>query len=294
MRESSEWLSKVNKKGEIFELEVEPVHDTSFDKEGICTCSDCATDDTGYGTDTDNGYNFRRLDVDVQDNCHKVTSEFDVIDQLLGIGTAGLGDSGSGSLSGDFRNIEENIDSLFTTACAGSNSEIETLKSEAFDIPDNIEDLFADGFSDLKTLKSKSKCDKSKKSATMTNPDSSSRVVRKDISKHSRESVASKLNESNCSCSSKGSLRGNETLYGAEKCVVLRLNYLTGDIPCNTIELCEQFLGIIPGHFSSSSGSTGWNRKRDRRVKIRGLVPTGIAAKYQDVKVGRYQPFYLQ
>ena len=272
----------MNEKGEIFELELEPVQDIAIDKEGVCICSDCATDDTGYGTDTDVFNNFSKLDDDTIENYCDKAPDFDIIDDLLNVGTVNIEETNIVGLSTDIRNIEEDIDHLFACVNVDSNSEFDTLKTESCNLPSNIEDLFADGFDELKAEKTKSKCNK--KATAMTNPDSNTQVVRHGISKHSRESATNKLNDSTCSCSSKESSREGDVLFGVEKLVVLRLKYLSGDIACNTIELCEQLLGVIPGHFSSSNGSK--SRKRDRRVKIRGLVPTGISAKHHDIKVG--------
>lgn len=268
----------MNDKGEIFELEVESVHDTAVDKEGLCTCSDCATDDTGYGTDNDNTNNFSRLDEDVHEN-DDIALDFDGLNDLLNVGTANLGDE-SGYASADIRIIEGDIDSLFTSV--NSKSEVDSLRADSFNLPSNIEDLFANDFDGLNAVTSESKYEK--KSVTMTNPDSSSKVVRKDLSKHSKESVSKRLTESNCSCNSKESKTEEEGLVGVEKTVVLRLKYLTSDVASSTVELCEQLLGIVPGHFSSTNGNK--SRKRDKQVKIRGLVPTGVSAKQREIKVG--------
>lgn len=270
----------MNDKGEIFELQVEPLHDSALDKEGLCTCSDCATDDTGYGTDNDNINNLSRLEDNEQegDITAGITTDADGLNNLLDVGTINFrGESDIGVVEGD-------IDSLFTSVnSVHSLSEIDSLKPETFNLPNNLEDIFANGFDESNVVSTKSKYEK--KSVTMTNPDSSSKVVRrKDLPKATKETDSKTLNDSNCSCNSKESNREGDSLFGVEKTVVLRLKYLTSDVACGTTELCEQLLGITPGHFSSVGGNK--SRRKDKRVKVRGLVPTGVSAKQHEIKAG--------
>ena len=276
----------MNDKGEIFELQVEPLHDGALDKEGLCTCSDCATDDTGYGTDNDNINNLSRLDDDEQggDITTDITSDTDGLNDLLDVGTVDLNGE-SGYSSTNIGVVEGDIDSLFTSVnSVHSVLEIDSLKPESFDLPANIEDIFANGFDGSDIVSAKSKYEK--KSVTMTNPDSSSKVVRrKDLPKATKETDSKTLNDSNCSCNWKESNREGGSLFGVEKTVVLRLKYLTSDVACGTTELCEQLLGITPGHFSSVGGNK--SRKKDKRVKIRGLIPTGVSVKQHEIKAGK-------
>ena len=269
LRESAHWLSKVNEKGEIFELEVEPLYDTSGDKDCLCTCSDCATDDTGYGTDSDVTLN--RLD----DNADDFDEESDLFKTEINDFVA------SRSCSADIQSIEENIDSLFTSV--NSKSQLDILKTESLDLSSNISDLFVDltGLNDVRTIS----CGR-KELKTMTNPESSSKVVRNRSSKIPDESTGKRLNDTNCSCSSKETIGVEGSTVGIEKTITLRLKYQCSDVATNTVELCEQLLGIVPGHFSSTNEIR--TRRRDKRIKIRGLVPTGVSAKQSEIKVGKW------
>ena len=268
----------MNEKGEIFELEVEPLHDTAADKDCLCTCSDCATDDTGYGTDSD-GIN-NRLDDD--DDFHETNTvlDFDVENDLFK--TENTDFVAVGNASADIQSIEGDIDSLFSSV--NSKLQFDTLKTDSLDLTSSIGDLFVDFaglINDVSTV-SLSK----KKSKTMTNPESSSKVVRNSSSKLHSESAGKRLNDSNCSCSSKESVGVEGSTLGNEKTVTLRLKYKSSDVATNTVELCEQLLGIVPGHYSSTNGNR--NRRRDKRIKVRGLVPTGVSAKRPEINVGKW------
>lgn len=279
LRETAQWLSKVNEKGEIFELKVEPVHDTAGDKECLCTCSDCATDDTGYGTDPDVVNNFSKLDDDEFPE-KDIICGVDGIGDLLKVGKTDSVELDCASVN--LQSIEEDIDSLF--ASVSSKSQFDTLRSESFDLGCNIEELFVGGFSGMNNVPTDSTA--KKKSLTMTNPESSSKVVRNDTtSKLHHELLTAKLSDSNCSCNLKetGGLEGS--LLSTEKTFVLKLKYRSSDVATSTVELCEQLLGIVPGHFSSTSENR--NRRRDKRIKIRGLIPTGVSAKQPEIKLGK-------
>ena len=273
LRESGHWLSKVNEKGEIFELEVEPLQDTSGEKDCLCTCSDCATDDTGYGTDSEVTLN--RLNDDADDDFDEESELLNKeIDDYVAVNSSAV----------DIQSIEENIDSLFTSV--NSTSQFDTLKTDSLDLTGNISDLFVD-LPEINAVHSNLCAEiTDKKNKTMTNPESVSKSVKNRRSKLPDESAGKRLNDTNCSCSSKETVGVEGNTGGSERTVILRLKYQNSDVATNTVELCEQLLGIVPGHFSSTNEIRG--RRRDKRIKIRGLVPTGVSAKQSEIKVGEY------
>ncbi|KAL4230019.1 hypothetical protein ACF0H5_010406 [Mactra antiquata] len=104
-------------------------------------------------------------------------------------------------------------------------------------------------------------------------------VKHKDFLEYSK--IAETMATKKCECESKR----NSSHYIE---VVMKLRHRKDEAlrDLTTVELCEKVLGIIPGHYGSSQSSNQSHRRKDRRVKIRGLCTNGVAAKYPDIRVG--------
>ncbi|XP_060591133.1 protein inturned-like [Ruditapes philippinarum] len=277
LHKPSHWLSRVDKAGRIFHLELENSTDSSdsisVDKE--CFCSDCATDDTGYGTDTD-----LNLSLRYRNNALKLNQpDFnDVTDVLKGSSfDIPISKNSSFDISGkDIQKVEEDIDSLFQGVDATRNKR--DFDDLDVDIPFDIDSCFSEG-----ELKIDRDCLSSEYAE----------IIDFDYKEKSKEPVKSKqyleyskvketTRGKQCECEAKMNI-------GTRHCVQVDVKLRTNkqiEEDLTTVQLCEQILGIVPGHYGSSQSGTNGHRRKDRRVKIRGLVPSGVAAKYTQIRVG--------
>lgn len=273
LREPSHWLSKVNKKGEIFQLELETFtsSDAKTDKDCNCSCSDCATDDTGYGTDPDVYSSLKQNDRVWKSKL----SDFDDIDHVLeGSCFELLTKNVKASEKKDINTIEENIDTLFQSVSVGKDKS-DTVDGIDLNIPFDVGECFAkeefliDSLLDIEI------------------PNMDQGTHRK-TRKHKKEeyldytTIKETTSIKNYECKVKN---GNAVKDLVE--VTLELHPLSNtQNDMTTVHLCEQILGIVPGHYGSSHSTSSSHRRKDRRVKVRGLVPTGAAAKVSEIKVG--------
>lgn len=277
LREPSHWLSKVNKAGEIFHLELEHAGQSqiipSSDKECFCSCSDCATDDTGYGTDSDLNSSLRKQDPALKLN----HSDFSDIDDVLKGSCFDVLKSSSFDINGKaIQRVEEDIDSLFQgVTISQEKCDITDLE---VDIPFDIDNCFSEGefkidscfnsdYAEIKDLD----CNGNRKKT----------VKYKDFLEYSN--IKENMTTKNCECETK--------MNSKQHCVQvdIKLRQQRHHVPdvLSTVQLCEQILGIVPGHYGSSQSANNSHRRKDRRVKIRGIVPTGVAAKYTEIRVGK-------
>ncbi|XP_052792389.1 protein inturned-like isoform X1 [Mya arenaria] len=272
LKEPSLWLSKVNQNGEIFELQLEQEANSStliglasVQKDCLCSCSDCATDDTGYGTDTDLYSSLRKNDFRTKDPLN----DFNDVDDILNSSFASCFDD---KTSQDFQRVEGDIDSLFQSQIdypSVSHSEDITVPDLSEDFTLNIDNFFkTDSFDKMYTdvsVKNKSEQTKEKHNTFL------------ELSSLSQNMSDSKK----CECEK----RNSTSKHNVEITVKLKPKILPED-KLSTVELCEFILGIVPGHYGSSQTPNSNGRKKDRRVKIRGLIPTGPASKYAEIRVG--------
>lgn len=241
------------------------------DKECLCFCSDCATDDTGYGTDNELQFGVRKNELRVQDPLNEF-SDFEEV----------LNSSSVSSLyekekldvvKSNFKKVEEDIDSLFQ----GENIRQESIDFDFpelnCDIPTQVDSYFIDeplddGYAVLKDI-------------TRNFSD----FGRQNSSRDFAHLPSNMSGPKQCECEKKNST----TKHTVEVTVRLKPQRIP-EGKVTTVELCEHLLGVVPGHFGSSQSANqnGGQRKKDRRVKIRGLVPTGLAAKYAEIKAGKY------
>jgi len=267
LRESSQWLSKVNRKGEIFELQTDqypgpPSQYQPSEKECMCFCSDCATDDTGYGTDTE-------LYLSLQKNRLKdALNDFSDVDEVLNSSCVSSLDEREkvGAWKKSFRKVEEDIDSLFQSDNFSREHIDLDFPDLQCDIPTSVDCFFDptefdDGYSVLGAVSENFDQGKSRQ-----------------VIPHLPERTMKK-----CDCETQNSVTKNTSE------ITMRLQpHRPPEGKLSTVELCEYLLGIVPGHFGSSqSVNHGGQRKKDRKVKIRALLPSGPATKYPEIKVGK-------
>ena len=293
LRESSQWVSKTNNRGEIFLLELqdfkESPEQTTTDKECLCTCSDWATDDTGYGTDTDLYSSFRRGDDESLCQSTKILSEFSEISDVITNSTNVVARNTDCQViegGNNFTQAEEDIDSLFRNVSVvsdstGVNSETDIL------VPN---DLFSTDISQLFIGSSKgpdfTKADKTSVVSVMSEPDNLLNTSLNEEIPHFSRSVRKNKSSNKCDCA----LKHKESLK-SDYVVSVKLRpeqrIVNG---MSTVELCEYVLGFVPGHYGSANqGSNHSHRRRDRRIKVRGILPNGVAAKWPNIHVGEYQ-----
>ena len=280
LHKPSHWLSRVDKTGEIFHLELENSTDSSDnvfnDKE--CFCSDCATDDTGYGTDTD-----LNLSLRYRNNAVKLhQADFNDISDVLKGSTFDIPVSKNNlfdSSGKDIQKLEEDIDSLFQGVDVTQNKcDVDDL---SVDIPFNIDSCFSEEFQiDSDCLSSEYA-----EIIDFDNERVKESVKKKQFSEYNKVKETSKAKH--CECEA----RMNS---GTRHCVQVDIKLKTHthiEDGLTTVQLCEQILGIVPGHYGSSQSGNNSHRRKDRRVKIRGLIPSGVAAKYTQVRVGKTDKF---
>lgn len=274
LRESSHWLSKVNKKGEIFRLELESTNSPEAglnEKDCFCSCSDWATDDTGYGTDTDVNAAVRKRESSATSR----QAEFNDIDDVLKGSCFDVLKNNSFDIDDiEIQKAEENIDSLFQGVNVGCREN--ELSELDVSIPSDINSCFSreefmldncfNDYAEILDIKSDVSSKKTGK--------------HKDFLEYSKieETMASKK----CECESK---RNSNHYFEINMKLRPRNGVTLKEL--TTVELCEIVLGIIPGHYGSSQSANQSHRRKDRRVKIRGLSPNGVAAKYPDIRVGK-------
>ncbi|XP_053400614.1 protein inturned-like [Mercenaria mercenaria] len=273
LREPSHWLSKVSKAGEIFHLEIEDASDShdfpSSNKE--CFCCDCATDDTGYGTDTDLNSSLIQRDNGLKFN----QADFNDIDEVLKGSSFDISKSYTFDTNGkEIQKLEEDIDSLFQGVNVNQKKcDIDDLE---VDIPFDIDNCFSEGEFKIDSFSS----EYAEIADIESKENSKDSVKHKEFLEYTeiRKTSRTKL----CECGKKMNASGRHCVQVDIK---LKPN---GHIEneSTTVQLCEQILGIVPGHYGSSQSGNNSHRRKDRRVKIRGLVPTGVAAKCTQVRVG--------
>lgn len=253
----------------MFELQLddpsEPPQSSLNEKECVCSCSDCATDDTGYGTDTDLHTSFNNLDLKHRDPLDDFCNVNDVLNSSF---ASCLDDR----ISHDFVKAEEDIDSLFQFKEETNDNKFIT----DFDMPDFTNDLTLDigNYFATETLNFETRA-----------TDTTRKVAKEKSGGYTRFPSINMSETKKCECDKKNS----PSKHSIEVNVKLRHQQLP-DGKLSAVDLCELILGIVPGHYGSSqssSSSSSSSRRKDRRVKIRGLVPTGLAAKYSEIKVGR-------
>lgn len=269
----------MNSRGEIFELQTDqfpgPPRNTAVsEKECVCVCSDCATDDTGYGTDTELHLSSRKIDGRVRDTL----KDFSDVDEVLNSSCVSSFDETDRPdyWKSNYKRVEEDIDSLFQS---------ENLSYEQVDldfpslncdisVPSAVDscfvdDDFDDGYAVLKDVRR----DCSFSSDGSKSLSDSPRLLGKSY------------RMKKCDCESKNLL----TKQTIELTVRLKPQK-QAELKVSTVDLCEHLLGIVPGHYGSSQSAiqNGGQRKKDRRVKVRGLVPTGVVSKHSEVRVGTY------
>jgi hypothetical protein len=177
----------------------------------------------------------------------------------------------------DIQKVEEDIDSLFQGVDATRNKR--DFDDLDVDIPFDIDSCFSEG-----ELKIDRDCLSSEYSEIIDfdyKEKSKEPVKSKQFLEYSKAKETSRRKQ--CECEAKMNV-------GTRHCVQVDVKLRTNkqiEEDLTTVQLCEQILGIVPGHYGSSQSATNGHRRKDRRVKIRGLVPSGVAAKYTQIRVGK-------
>lgn len=282
LTEPSFWQSKVNKNGEIFYLELADSTETpvaaSLGKDCLCCCSDCATDDTGYGTDTDLYASFRKLDEDLHSKqIDSVLTECSDLDDALQCGNFSESFNSATNYVSDISKAEGDIDNLFRTVHV--SRELDMPVTDNTPLPTNINDYF------------------SQNNHNSSPVHHSLHSVPPKVNEHVRQSrkparpkhpprgytASVKKGTPICECADKVE---KDSKHEFSVAVDLSSHEQVPET-LRTVELCELVLGIVPGHFGSNqSNSSLGHRRRDRRVKVRAILPTGVTAKHTNILAG--------
>ncbi|XP_052281531.1 protein inturned-like [Dreissena polymorpha] len=264
LKDPSKWLTKVNKNGEIFELHLEnsvELFTQPLPSEKVSLCSDCGTDDTGYGTDNE---------------AHSVLNTGDLIppNELAEFADCFVNYTSSSHCATQqktqlnqqaaFRQFEEDIDILFQSKRNPRD------ESNEFDVAHDLTDInsyFTEednrhlGFDSHKIQYFSQ--NETFQTLTLQPTDMLSLVNDND----------------NRSEQHRGCLPKNRL----EVVVKLKPKKLQNETN-STVELCEYILGFVPGHTGTSTNVR--QRKKDKMVKIRSILPNGVCARYSSIKVG--------
>ncbi|KAK3600009.1 hypothetical protein CHS0354_012670 [Potamilus streckersoni] len=277
LRESSPWSTKVNERGQIFYLEIEEnIHDVSQDsishleKDCFCTCSDCATDDTGYSTDSDQ-ISTKKEEENTFHSQSPISIKSDFVDCSKQINDL------FNSAACDYKTIEECVDDLFRS----NSGRIELDVTDDINLIHNdISRIFRtklnqDCFNGLKRDVAEVSCDKSGERFSNSN-------------KFRTQSSASIELEDRTKCKCDKRKERDTAEMEDERTFVMKLKSLRNKGEgWSAVEMCEKILGVIPGYFHSNGfGSSRRGKRKDQRVRVRGLVPIGVAARQANVRVG--------